>query len=249
LCLRSGRGRRREAIPHQWHLAVTAASGYDRRHAKEVDVEPSTKPVARSSRDEVWTFFRQWLRRPLSTAAVSPSSRFLARRMVAALPAGAHRIIELGAGTGTFTRHLLDHGIAPADLLAVEFNPALHDYLVARFPGVQVVQADARHLRDSPAVRDFARSAPVQAVVSGLGLLAMPRSGQREVLSAALDLMDGDGVFVQFTYGPVAPVHPEVLRELNLHAVRRGFTLLNVPPASVYTFSRRRAVPVPTISA
>ncbi|MBX3724639.1 MAG: methyltransferase domain-containing protein [Xanthomonadales bacterium] len=211
-------------------------------------MEPSIKPAPRSSRDEVWTFFRQWLRRPLSTAAVSPSSRFLARRMVAALPSGAHRIIELGAGTGTFTRALLEQGIAPSDLLAVEFNPALHEYLTGRFPGVQVVQADARRLGESEPVQAFARSGPVQAVISGLGLLAMPKASQRDILAAALALMDSDGVFVQFTYGPVAPVHPEVLRELNLHAVRRGFTLLNVPPASVYTFTRRRAVAVPTIS-
>lgn len=212
-------------------------------------MEPSLKPASRSSREEAWTFFRQWLRRPLSTAAVSPSSRFLARRMMAALPAGTGRVIELGAGTGIFTRHLLEHGIAPSDLLAVEFNPALHDYLVGRFPGVQVVQADARRLGDCEPVRTFAASGPVQAVVSGLGLLAMPRSSQREILSSALALMEPDGVFVQFTYGPVAPVHPEVLRDLDLHAVRRGFTLLNVPPASVYTFARRRSVAVPTLSA
>ena len=35
-----------------------------------------------SRSEERWIFFRQWLSRPLSTAAFSPSSRFLNRRMV-----------------------------------------------------------------------------------------------------------------------------------------------------------------------
>ncbi len=202
-------------------------------------MEPSSKTAVPAGKHEAWTFFRQWLRRPLSTAAVSPSSRFLARRIVAALPPGTRRVIELGAGTGTFTAALLEHGIAARDLLAVEFNPALHDYLRRRFPGPTIIQADARALDQVEAVADFVGRGPVQAVVSGLGLLAMPRSAQRAILKGAFSLMPDDGQFIQFTYGPVAPVAVDVLDELELDAVRRGFTLLNLPPASVYAFRRR----------
>lgn len=53
-----------------------------------------------------WTFFRQWLRNPARTAAVTPSGRDLAAAMVAALPEGARRVIELGGGTGAITRAL-----------------------------------------------------------------------------------------------------------------------------------------------
>lgn len=206
-------------------------------------MDPSSKTATAAPKSEAWTFFRQWLRRPLSTAAVAPSSRYLARRMVAALPPGTRRVIELGAGTGTFTGALLDHGIAAADLLAVEFNPALHDYLRDRFPGLGVVHADARALGQSAAIAAFAARGPVQAVISGLGLLAMPASVQRAILHGAFALMPRDGRFVQFTYGPVAPVAAEVLRDLGLVAERTGFTLLNLPPASVYSFQRRAAGP------
>jgi phosphatidylethanolamine/phosphatidyl-N-methylethanolamine N-methyltransferase len=207
-------------------------------------VEPSSKTAAPTGKHETWTFFRQWLRRPLSTAAVSPSSRFLARRIVAALPPGTRRVIELGAGTGTFTGAMLEHGIAPADLLAVEFNPTLHQYLRGRFPALSIIQADARALGQVQAVGEFAGRGPVQAVVSGLGLLAMPKTAQRAILQGAFALMPDDGQFIQFTYGPVAPVAADVLDDLQLDAVRRGFTLLNLPPASVYAFRRRTPGPV-----
>lgn len=198
--------------------------------------------TSRSTRAEMWMFFRQWLRRPLSIAAISPSSRFLARRVVAALPADTRRVIELGPGTGTFTRALLDHGIAGDDLLALEFNPELHGYLRQQLPSIRVVLGDARELPDNPEVRRFIDEGPVQAMVSGLGLLAMSKDTQKEILAGAFRLMGDGGAFVQFTYGPKVPVHPEVMAELGLQAQRRGFTLRNLPPASVYVLRKRRGV-------
>ena len=95
-----------------------------------------------------WTFFRQWLKNPLGMAAISPSSPQLARQMMSELPRGARRVIELGGGTGVFTQALLDHGIAPADLLVLELNEELHQHLQRHFPQVQVACADARDLAE-----------------------------------------------------------------------------------------------------
>ena len=52
-------------------------------------------------------FFRQWLRAPLKTASVVPSSPRLGRAMAMAIPPGAEKVVELGAGTGAITRALL----------------------------------------------------------------------------------------------------------------------------------------------
>ena len=69
-----------------------------------------------------WTFFRQWLKNPLRVAAISPSSRQLVRQMMTQLPKHSERVIELGGGTGVFTQALIDHGIAPSELLVLELN-------------------------------------------------------------------------------------------------------------------------------
>ena len=186
-----------------------------------------------------WTFFRQWLKNPLGVAAISPSSPQLARQMMSELPRGARRVIELGGGTGVFTQALLDHGIAPADLLVLELNEELHQHLQRHFPNVQVACADARDLVEVGRPRGFGPEAPVDAVISGLGLLSMPKATQQAILTAAFEVMQPLGRFVQFTYGPANPVAREVLEALDLNARRGSFTWWNVPPATVYVYSRR----------
>lgn len=186
------------------------------------------------------TFFREWLRNPVRMAAVSPSGRQLAGLMIAQLPRGAQRVIELGGGTGAFTRALLDHGIHPDRLMVVELNDALHQYLQERFPGVHVVRTDARHVRDAArhcGVLD--EHGAVDAVISGLGMLSMPREAQREILRAAFSVLPEEGRFIQFTYGPLSPIPRELLDELDLKARRGGTAWRNVPPANVFVYQRR----------
>lgn len=187
------------------------------------------------------TFFRQWLRNPFAMAAVSPSGQQLAALMVEQLPRGARRVVELGGGTGVFTRALLHRGVRAEDLLVLELNEALHRYLHERFPDVRIVRGDARELPMIAQRAGFLDDAPADAVISGLGLLSMPRRMQREILQATLDVLAADGVFVQFTYGPVSPVPRDLLDELGLTAQRRGTAWRNVPPANVFVYRRKRS--------
>lgn len=186
-----------------------------------------------------WTFFRQWLKNPLRVAAISPSSKQLARQMMSQLPRASRRVIELGGGTGVFTQALLDHGIAPADLLVLELNEELHQHLVRQFPGSRVVCADAGNLSAIAQSQGFIGADCADAVISGLGLLSMPRQTQQSILQAAFDSLKPEGRFIQFTYGPANPVIREVVDALELTARRASFTWWNVPPATVYVYQRR----------
>jgi phosphatidylethanolamine/phosphatidyl-N-methylethanolamine N-methyltransferase len=204
-------------------------------------MDPQTDTV--QSEPTGWTFFRQWLKSPLSIAAISPSSRHLARQMIAELPKGTRRVIELGGGTGVFTQALLDHGVAGADLLVLELNQELHHFLQRRFPAVRMACADARDLFGVADRTGFLDHGPVDAVVSGLGLLSMAKSMQRQILDAAFSVMQPEGRFIQFTYGPASPVAGDVVDSLELDARRGNIAWLNIPPATVYVYTRRRAKP------
>ena len=188
-----------------------------------------------------WTFFRQWLKNPLAVAALSPSSRRLAREMIKQLPENAKRVIELGGGTGVFTRALLAQGVAPENLLVVELNEELYRLLQNRFPDTKVVCGDARELENIVEQENFGKEEGVDAILSGLGLLSMSRSTQRSILSAAFSVLGVNGRFIQFTYGPASPISRELLGELGLHVVRGGVAWRNVPPAAVYVFTRKNS--------
>jgi phosphatidylethanolamine/phosphatidyl-N-methylethanolamine N-methyltransferase len=158
--------------------------------------------------------------------------------MLAELPANTRRVIELGGGTGALTRALLGYGIRADALLVLELNEELHAHLRARFPQVRVLLGDAQQLPMMAAENGFLAQGPADAIVSGLGLLSMPRETQAAILEAAFSCLRTDGHFVQFTYGPQPPVADEVARNLGLQVRRGTFVLRNVPPATVYVYTR-----------
>lgn len=186
-------------------------------------------------------FFGQWLRNPVQTAAIAPSSPELAAAVLAELPCPGCRVIELGGGTGAITQALLDAGTAPSDLLVLELNAALHAQLRSRFGDVRVLRGDAVHTAELAQGCGYLDGGPADAVVSGLGLLAMGREVQSAILQSAFACMAPDGVMVQFTYGPMSPVNEGLLMELGFSARRGALVLRNVPPATVWTIRRSRA--------
>ena len=117
-------------------------------------------------------FIRSWLEKPLSTGAVMPSGKVLARTMARYVdPQSSGPVIELGPGTGPVTEALVEHGIDPARLVLVEFNPVFCRLLRSRYPAATVVQGDAYRLRRL--LETFVRE-PAAAVVSGLPLVTKP---------------------------------------------------------------------------
>jgi phosphatidylethanolamine/phosphatidyl-N-methylethanolamine N-methyltransferase len=186
-----------------------------------------------ATRDRV-LFLRSWLASPRRTAAISPSGRSLAMLMTAQLGAADAPVIELGPGTGVFTHALLERGLIEGELTLVEYDPDFIPLLRARFPGTRIHHADATRLHGL----NLYPPATAGAVISGLGLLAMPQGKITAILIGAFSYLRPDGALYQFTYGPGCPVPSAILKRLGLRAQRIGGTLCNLPPASVYRITR-----------
>lgn len=184
-------------------------------------------------------FFSRWLMNPLRTGAVIPSGSALAQLMAAEVDLERPGlVVELGGGTGAITKALLQAGIAPGRLIVVEKDPELHGLLTRRFPEVTVLQADATRLRSSLRRHDFAS---VNTVISSLPLLSMSERRQRLILRNVFACLGEDGVMVQYTYGPGAPVAPARLARWGLVGRPVARCWRNVPPATVWRLGRRRA--------
>ncbi len=182
-------------------------------------------------------FFRAWIRDPLRVAAITPSGKALARLITAGINERTGAVIELGPGTGAFTRALLARGVRPEDLVLVEAGADFAEALRLRFPGARTLCMDAARLRTHAPFGER----PVGAVVSGLPVLSMPPRQVLSILKGSFGRMAPGGAFHQFTYGPCCPVRPEILERLGLRAQRTGRTLANVPPAAVYRIMRKDA--------
>jgi len=163
-----------------------------------------------------------------------PSSRYLARLMVNHIDPLDGRVIELGGGTGVFTRAILQTGLAPEKLEVVEINPAFARGLRRHFPHVSVLETPAQ------IVSTVAAGEPgeYQTVISGLPLLAMDRHMHADILSEAFRMLRPGGSFIQFTYSTRPPVSRDVLHALDLDVARVGQTVRNFPPATVFRFHR-----------
>ena len=95
-------------------------------------------------------------------------------------------VIELGPGTGPVTEALVEHGVDPARLVLVEFNPMFCRLLRSRYPAATVVQGDAYRLRRL--LETYVRE-PAAAVVSGLPLVTKPLRTRLRLISDAMALL------------------------------------------------------------
>jgi phospholipid N-methyltransferase len=179
-------------------------------------------------------FLGAWISDPLRIAAVAPSGRALAELITSEISAETGPVLELGPGTGIFTRALIDRGVAQHDLTLIELGQDFAQLLEMRFPGARILYMDASELPHA----GLYHAETLGAVVSGLPLLWMPPAKVTAILSGAFSHLRPDGAFYQFTYGPRCPVPQRVLDQLGLTTTRIGTTLKNIPPASVYRIVR-----------
>src|SRR5262245_52870673 len=106
----------------------------------------STMTAAVCAYSDFFRFFRSWIADPVRVAAVAPSSDALSRLITSEIQAADGPILELGAGTGVFTRALLGRGVRENDLTLVEYGSDFMRALQLRFPQARVLWMDAAQL-------------------------------------------------------------------------------------------------------
>jgi phosphatidylethanolamine/phosphatidyl-N-methylethanolamine N-methyltransferase len=198
------------------------------RHFRRFEEKKDRIPL----NDEV-RFIRSWIEKPLSIGAVTPSSKALARAMAAYVdPNSKGPVIELGPGTGPVTEALVTHGIDPARLILLEYDPTFCKLLRQRYPAATVVQGDAYSLKR---VLGSHLAEPAAAVVSGLPLFTKPLKTRLKLVYEAFALMVPGAPFVQFTYATVGPI-PKALDRVRSEASERIW--MNIPPARIWVYRK-----------
>ncbi len=179
-------------------------------------------------------FLRSFLAGPGRVGAVLPTSRTTVRATLDMAPIHqAKTVVELGAGTGPYTREILPRLAPDATLLAFELDPELARGIEAELsdPRLRVIADSAANLE---AHLDGRRP---EVIVSALPFTSLPGEVRREILVVARRVLADDGVMLVLQYSPF------MRRPLQaaFGSVRIRVSPLNVPPAVL--FACRPAAP------
>lgn len=183
------------------------------------------------------TLFSRFLRHPTQVGAFCASSRYLSRAMTTGIGIEhAEVVVELGAGTGVFTKEILTKLPENGQLLAIELDETLADSLEQNFPQALVARGCASKL----GIMLHERALPAaKVVVSGLPWAIFSPEMQEKILTNVVEQLAPGGYFSTFAYlqGVLLPAGLRFrhrLKELFAEVDTSEIVWRNLPPAFVY---------------
>jgi phospholipid N-methyltransferase len=175
-------------------------------------------------------FFREGLKNLRTVGSIARSSQFLCREMVSHVNfRHANCIVELGAGDGVITEHILKRMKPDAKLLSFEINPQFTEKLRAiDDPRLIVIEDSAEKIGEYLAKYHLKHT---NYVLSALPFLMLPDALADKIVGEAWKYLRKDGLFIQFHYSPYTKKrYQQIFGNVEIH-----FAPINIPPAFVLT--------------
>ncbi len=176
------------------------------------------------------TFLTHFWKEKKMVGAMSPSSKYLAAKMLESIDFKTTKIIvELGPGTGVFTKRILEKMQDDAVLYVFELNTSFYQSLCEKITDsrVKILHESAENLNQFLAEHEFGQ---VDVIVSSLPLSNFPNSLRTSILQAAHDALRINGQYIQFQYS----LQSKKLLRSFFKEMSIDFTAINFPPAFVY---------------
>ncbi|MBC9813384.1 methyltransferase [Crocinitomicaceae bacterium CZZ-1] len=180
-------------------------------------------------------FRKQFWKEKKTVGAMAPSSRFLTEKMLQHIDfKSAKVIIELGPGTGVFTDEIISRMRNDATLLVFEVNDSFFENLhkKVRDKRVHLIHDSAEKIEEYLQKYGFEKA---DVVVSSLPLAVFTPQLRNNILTASENALTTSGKYIQFQYSLQAK---SLLKKL-FKDVKIAFTPFNLPPAFVYTCTKK----------
>lgn len=172
-------------------------------------------------------FLRKYLASPRSIGSVTPSSTFLAHAMVHPIDWDSlQSIVELGAGTGAFTRLINDSKQASCTAVIFEQDRDMRNDLTLKYPNLEF-RSSAETL--SSVLQEIGLS-QVDCILSGLPFYNFSPVLRDKILNEIVQSLTPGGIFVAFQYS----LQMKGLLKQFFTQVDISFVPFNLPPAFVY---------------
>ena len=173
-------------------------------------------------------FIGRLVAKPKLVGAIAPSSRALANAIAAQMPKSGP-ILEIGPGTGVATAALIERGVSPEQITAIEYDQEFARLIAQRFPRVKLIRGDAFDLNATLGNREL-----FAGIISGVPLLNHSLERRKAFLQGLLARLKPGAPLVQFSYG----LHPPVAAPSGVSVKLAALVLFNLPPARVWVYRK-----------
>lgn len=173
-------------------------------------------------------FLRESLRNIKTVGTVTRSSKFLCEGMVKHVDFGSAKIlVELGAGDGVITHHILKNMRPDCKLLAFEVNPKFCEHLrKINDPRLVIVEDSAEKVGEYLAAHGFQQA---DAVISAIPFVALPEELSNKIVDSCKQHLKTGGFFIQVHYSLLLKkMYEKIFGNVATH-----FVAFNIPPAWV----------------
>lgn len=160
-----------------------------------------------------------------------PSSPALMEKMLSPIDfSKVKTIVELGPGTGVFTRQILERMAPDAQLLVFELHDQFYHNLKTSIDDnrCHLVHDSAEKLGDYLAHYNLHQA---DVVISSLPLANFSKDLRGNIVSAAKNALCENGIMTQFQYS----LQSKKFLKAEFEKVKINYTFWNFPPAFIYT--------------
>lgn len=180
-------------------------------------------------------FFYEYIKNPKQIGALCPSSKKLSSVMIKSLDLNqAKSIIEIGPGTGIFTKDILKYKHQNTSFFTIEMNSKMAIKLGQKFENLDIEIGNARNILSFLSQRQMTE---VDIVISGIPWSLLKPFEQDRLLLAIYKSLKNNGYFATFAYILPTPASIrfrrrifDIFKEIKISKI----VWKNIPPAVVY---------------
>ncbi|WP_139454109.1 class I SAM-dependent methyltransferase [Campylobacter armoricus] len=141
-------------------------------------------------------FLYQYFKNPKQIGAFCASSKKLSK-LITSHVYNAKNIVEIGPGTGSFTRYILKQKNHNANFFAIEINPQMAKKLKQNIKNIDIEIQSAEFLSSMLEKRSICKA---DLIISGIPWAMLKEKEQNILLNSIHSSLEKDGCFATFAY-------------------------------------------------
>jgi len=177
-------------------------------------------------------FIYQFLNKPKTVGAITPSSKHLTKKILSFVDFKKEGLVllEYGPGTGPFTSEIIKY-LKPTDqLIVIELNPKFATDLKQKFKDYKNVKIHEDCVANTKKILDKEGIKQVDYIISGIPFSSLPKDVTQDILINTKSIMSNTTLFLTFQYSKFKKESFEKYFEI----IDVKFVFRNIPSAFVF---------------